>query len=169
MSHFHKEAHTKQMCWVWSRQSVSRATSPNSAYRVSTMKLAWHTMGFTVTSALTLPVLVQWNTLFYQKSMFSSFVSKIWPMLHMRKMHLLFVLKQHHQRGIHFLGGGVVSGDCLSGHFRSLLYYYCLLSFINCSAVCSRPRWQRSVEALTGTCVLYQAKRRYRMRSWAEP
>ena len=49
-----------------------------------------------------------------------------------------------------------------------MLYYYCLLSFIVSSAVCSCPRWQRSVEALTGTCVFISSKDGERVKSRAE-
>lgn len=56
--------------------------------------------------------------------------------------------------------GGFVLGDCLSFQLRSLLFfhYHCFLSFINCFAICSRPRWLRSIEALTGTSVSYKDK-----------
>lgn len=81
------------------------------------MKLAWHRMGFTAnlradaTSVSTLE-----HVIFFPKKyvfLFSSIVSKIWPMLHMLKMHWLFVLKAASSEGHSFskgVGGIVFRG-----------------------------------------------------------
>ena len=110
---------------------------------------------------------------FFQKSMYFCFLAlylKSGPCCTCLKCIGYFSYNPPHQLVFLCLpgGGGLPPGDCLSFQLRSVLYYYCLLSFIVSSAVCSCPRWQRSVEALTGTCVFISSKDGERVKSRAE-
>lgn len=132
------------------------------------MKLAYYKMGFTV-NFWAGPTRVSIVEHVSPKVCFQALWLKSGPCCTCLKCIGYYSKKQHLQRVIHFSRErGIASGDCLSFQFRSSLCYLCLLSFINCFAVCSCPNGQRSIAALTGTFVLYQAKRRYGMKNWAE-
>lgn len=93
-------------------------------------------------------------------------------MLHMLKMHWLFVLKAASSEGHSFHQRVGLLFQRLSN--ISALKLVVLLLFAQfyglfCNMQLSLlTEEQRSIEALTGTCVSYQAKTRYRMKSWAE-
>lgn len=145
----------------------------SASARVSTMKLAWHKMGFTVNlRADATSVSILEHVVSKKYFCFLALCLKSGPCCTCLKCISYLSLKAASSKGHTFSGQGAWWG-CFQGivyHFSSeaCCCSNCLLSFLNCFAICSRPRWQRSVEALTGTCVLYQAKRRYKMESWAE-